>query len=160
MPIFSNCALVEGIFLPLHCSRQSGYVPSGSPCDLSPCLSSWPCSMPLDWFHPGHSYFISTLVNLIFPSQPGHYFPIPFSECCGKQQKKQDPGLAIFFLLPWIIFQICSIRLGGKKQKVFPAETWGQTGILENFRGTGKVKAEYLATLVKKNASSRLKPLL
>lgn len=49
---------------------------------------------------------------------------------------------------------------GGKKPKVFPEETWGQTGILENFRGTGNVKAEYLVTLIKKNASSRLKPLL
>lgn len=37
------------------------------------------------------------------------YFPIPFSECCDKQQKK-GLGLAIFFLLPRIIFQICSMR--------------------------------------------------
>lgn len=46
------------------------------------------------------------------------------------------------------------------KKKVFPEETWGQNGILENFRGSGKVKAEYLVTLVNKNVSSRLKPLL
>lgn len=47
-----------------------------------------------------------------------------------------------------------------ERKNLFHEETWGQNGILKNFRGTGKLKAEYLITLVNKSASCRLKPLL
>lgn len=52
----------------------------------------------------------SDISKSTWPFLSSEYFPVPFSECCHKQQRKQGPGLATFFLLPWFIFQICSIR--------------------------------------------------
>lgn len=93
--------------------------------------------------------------GIVFSSQPGHYFllsnflfRISLSlRVVTKQQKEQGPGPLSFLLLPWVISQICSMRWG---KKVFPDETLGQNGNLENFRGTGKVKPECLVTLLKK----------